>query len=106
MIKELFREVIGVHTCDRRSSKTFIGERYPSWKFEEGFSEEDLLWSATERESDEAMDVRSRRVLDDVFEHDRNAWISVSSHSGEIGSILRGEFLSFCLWREIEGKRY
>jgi broad specificity phosphatase PhoE len=90
-IKELFREVIGVHTCDRRSSKTFIGERYPEWKFEEGFKEEDPLWSATDRESDGAMDERSRKVLDDVFENDGNAWISISSHSGEIGSLLRGE---------------
>jgi broad specificity phosphatase PhoE len=91
-IKELFREVIGVHTCDRRSSKSFIEERYPEWKLEEGFKEEDPLWSASERESDEAMDVRSKRVLDDVFESDGNTWISISSHSGEIGSILRGEF--------------
>ena len=98
-IKELFREVIGVHTCDRRSSKSFIRERYPEWKFEEGFKEEDPLWSASERESDEAMDVRSRRALDDVFESDGNTWISISSHSGEIGSILRGEFPVMCVVR-------
>lgn len=90
-IKELFREVTGVHTCDRRSSRSFIAERYPDWKFETGFKEEDPLWSATERESDEAMDVRSKTVLDDVFHNDRNTWISISSHSGEIGSLLRGE---------------
>jgi len=89
VIKELFREAIGVHTCDRRSSKTFIRDRYPEWKFEEGFKEDDPLWSATERETDAAMDERSRRVLDGVFEEDGNTWVSVSSHSGEIGSILR-----------------
>ena len=42
-----------------------------------------------------AMDVRSRKVLDDVFESDGNTWISISSHSGEIGSILRGDFPIF-----------
>jgi broad specificity phosphatase PhoE len=91
VIKELFREVIGVHTCDRRSGKSFIANRYPNWKIEDGFSEEDPLWKASERESNAGQDVRSRKVLDDVFEHDRNTWISVSSHSGEIGSLLRGE---------------
>ena len=78
-----------MHTCDRRSSKSFIAERYPEWKFEEEFEEEDPLWSRTERETDEAMDQRSKKVLDDVFENDSRTWISVSSHSGEIGSILR-----------------
>lgn len=63
--------------------------------FEEGFSEDDPLWSRTERESNGAMDVRSRTVLDDVFQHDSNTWISISSHSGEIGSILRGECCCF-----------
>ena len=95
-IKELFREAIGVHTCDRRSTKSFIKERYPEWAFEAGFSDEDPLWSKTERESDGAMDVRSRTVLDDVFQNDSNTWISISSHSGEIASILRGEYSFSC----------
>jgi hypothetical protein len=89
----LFREAIGAHTCDRRSSKTFIAARYPAWNFEEGFKEEDPLWKANERESDNAMDERSKAILDDVFEHDKKTWISISSHSGEIGSLLRGMLL-------------
>jgi hypothetical protein len=52
------------------------------------------------RESDPAMDQRSKRVLNDVFENDDATYISISSHSGEIGSILRGEF---CLL--VPGKR-
>ena len=89
-IKELFREVIGVHTCDRRSSKTYIHENYPTWHFEDGFTEKDPLWSPDVRESDEAQDIRSKEVLDDVFTNDRNTYLSITSHSGEIGSILRG----------------
>ena len=89
-----------MHTCDRRSSKTFIAARYPAWKFEEGFKEDDPLWKATERESDDAMDERSKVVLDDVFEHDKKTWISISSHSGEIGSLLRGTLLQ-CLFTHL-----
>ena len=91
VIKEGFREAIGVHTCDRRSSRRVIRERYPEWRFEEGFTEGDELWGPTEREGDEAMDGRSRRVLGDVLGGGAGTWISVSSHSGEIGSLLRGE---------------
>lgn len=91
VIKELFRENIGVHTCDRRSTKSEIHEMYPGWEFEKGFAEDDPFWDPVVREPAEAQDVRSKIVLDDVFTNDENTFISVSSHSGEITSILRGE---------------
>jgi len=31
---KLLRETIGLHTCDRRSSKTWIHENYPTYLFE------------------------------------------------------------------------
>ena len=58
--------------------------------------EEDPLWSPDERESDEAQDIRSKEVLDDVFMNDPNTYLSISSHSGEIGSILRSLFSRIC----------
>jgi len=90
-VKEFFREVIGVHTCDRRSSKTYIHENYPTFTFEDGFPEDDPLWDPVVRESDEAQDKRSKEVLDDVFRNDKNTYLSITSHSGEIASILRSE---------------
>ena len=39
-VKEMMREVLGEHTCDRRSSKTAIREAVPDWVIEEGFREE------------------------------------------------------------------
>lgn len=79
-----------MHTCDRRSSKAVIHEHYPGWPFEKGFSDEDPLWDSEHRETREAMDIRLRQALDDVFSSDENTHISISSHSGAIGSILRG----------------
>jgi hypothetical protein len=64
---------------------------FPEWTFEEGFAEEDPLWDAEKRESDSMQDERTRKVLDEVFKSDRKTFVSVSSHSGEISSILRGE---------------
>jgi len=88
-VKELFREAIGVHTCDRRSSKTAIHEMFPTFTFEEGFKEDDPLWDPIVRETDSSQDARSKIVLDDVFSHDDGTYLSISSHSGEIGSLLR-----------------
>jgi hypothetical protein len=101
VVKELFREAIGVHTCDRRSSKTAIGEHFTDALFEEGFKEDDPLWDAEKRETNVGMDRRIKVVLDDVFGSDRNVYISVTAHSGAIGGILRGTpaflFMSFLL---------
>jgi broad specificity phosphatase PhoE len=91
LIKELIREAIGAHTCDRRSSKSIIHEHYPDWPFEDGFAEDDPLWDAELRESDEAIDRRLREGLDEIFGTDENTWISISSHSGAIASMLRGQ---------------
>jgi broad specificity phosphatase PhoE len=91
LIKEKFRETNGVHTCDRRSSKTIIHTHYPNWPIEDGFSEEDELWDPVLRESDLAQDQRAKEVFDDVFEKEERTWISVSSHSGQIAAALRGE---------------
>jgi hypothetical protein len=87
----LFREAIGIHTCDRRSSKIIIHRNYPDWPLEEGFEEEDPLWSPTLRETNEAQDQRAHKVLNDVFSTDPNTYISISSHSGQITAALRGK---------------
>ncbi|PBP19386.1 phosphoglycerate mutase family protein [Diplocarpon rosae] len=91
-IKEGFREVIGVHTCDRRSAKAVIKEKYPDWSFEENFAEEDPLWSPTLRETDQAIDQRTAKVLEDVWAADKHVYISVSAHSGEIAILNHRPF--------------
>ncbi|KAH6662971.1 histidine phosphatase superfamily [Halenospora varia] len=88
-IKELFREGISGHTCDRRSNRTFIENSFPRYEVEKGFSEQDLLWREGVGEVSTDQDVRSKKVLDEVFGSDDSTWISITSHSGEIGSILR-----------------
>ncbi|KKY20430.1 putative phosphoglycerate mutase family protein [Diplodia seriata] len=88
VVKELLRESLGLHTCDRRSSKTWIRETYPEWEIEPGFAEDDELWSATLRESSTAQIARLKTLLDDIFAHDPNTFISLTSHSGSIRSVL------------------
>lgn len=57
-VKELLREVIGIHTCDRRSSKTYIHTNFPEYRIEPGFAEEDEMWHPDTRESHSVHDVR------------------------------------------------
>ena len=89
VVKELLREVMGEHTCDRRSSRTVIHDAFPSFEIEPGFAENDELWQAEHRETDAEHDVRTLRFLDDIFEHDTSTYLSFTSHSGAIASLLR-----------------
>ncbi|KAF2727387.1 phosphoglycerate mutase-like protein [Polyplosphaeria fusca] len=88
-IKELFREGISAHTCDRRSDKSFIHASFPAYRFERGFSEHDPYWTALHAETSVDQDIRSKKVLDDVFSNDDSTYLSITSHSGEIASLLR-----------------
>ncbi|QDS70837.1 hypothetical protein FKW77_005130 [Venturia effusa] len=89
VVKELMREAIGIHTCDRRSTKTEIHSRWPQFEFEDDFSEEDPLWLPDLRESDSQLDARVKSLLDDIFTNDDHTYISFTSHSGAIAGILR-----------------
>lgn len=90
-VKERFREGVSAHTCDRRSTRSYIRENFPGYRFERGFAERDPLWTPLFAETSAAQDVRSKAVLDDVFASDESTYISVTSHSGEIASLLRGK---------------
>ncbi|GAB7355632.1 hypothetical protein MBLNU459_g6353t1 [Dothideomycetes sp. NU459] len=87
-VKELLRERIGEHTCDRRSNLTYIRAEFPAYTIEDGFSEDDQLWWADGRETDAAHVLRSRDLLEDVFSRDDSAFISFTSHSGSIAALL------------------
>ncbi|KAI9368976.1 histidine phosphatase superfamily [Aspergillus egyptiacus] len=88
LVKELLRETIGLHSCDARSARSVIAAAYPHYRFEEGFCEEDPLYSAELRESDSARDARFYEFLSDVFGADGNEVLSLTAHSGAITSIL------------------
>ena len=63
------RELCGKHTCDQRHTRARIHLDFPKYVFEDGFSEEDELWTP-ERETEDHLEVRARKVLDRVFEKD------------------------------------
>lgn len=92
-VKEFLREGISGHTCDRRGTKSYIQKAFPSYRIEPGFTETDQLWQAYHREVEIDQDIRSKAVLDDVFSTDSETYLSITSHSGEIASLLRGKLV-------------
>ncbi|OJJ48743.1 hypothetical protein ASPZODRAFT_62658 [Penicilliopsis zonata CBS 506.65] len=89
IIKENIRETIGLHTCDKRSTKAEIAAEYPLYTFEEGFTETDPLWDAQLRESNSARDARLLQAVREIVAGDSNIFISLTAHSGAITSILK-----------------
>ncbi|KAK8861927.1 phosphoglycerate mutase [Apiospora arundinis] len=81
MVKENLRERMGRHTCDRRSSRTWIHEHYPAYLIEPGFTEKDELFEADRRETDEEHIARTRIAMEDIFETEPRAFVSITMHS-------------------------
>lgn len=99
LILEKLRENISIHTCDRRSNRSVIQQAFPfpTWRFEPGFTECDELWNGVTGETASSEAVRSKEVLDQIFSFSRTSsagkkdnglFISITSHSGEIASLL------------------
>ncbi|KAK8861615.1 hypothetical protein IAR55_002438 [Kwoniella newhampshirensis] len=87
---EDFREIYGGHTCDKRSTKTQIQKRFPTFSIEEGFTENDELWKADDRETDAHMQYRSQRAMDRLFGEDgtKETFISITGHSAHFRNLL------------------
>jgi broad specificity phosphatase PhoE len=86
-VKELIRERLGVHTCDRRRSRSWIQSNFPQFSIEPGFAEEDELWRPDVRETLEEHAARVEAFLDDVFANDVVSVISVTAHCGTIEAL-------------------
>lgn len=87
-VKEYFREGISIHTCDRRSNRTYIASSFPTYHIEPTLSEYDEEWNGITAESSTAQLYRSYYVLDSVFSTDPASIISITTHSGEAASML------------------
>ncbi|KAI6024508.1 histidine phosphatase superfamily [Pisolithus marmoratus] len=88
-IVENIREEFGVHTCDKRRTRTYLCEAFPEYLIEDGFTEKDELWKPDVRESWEDVDARAKAVLDMIFENDNEQFISITAHAGFIHAFMR-----------------
>lgn len=88
IVKENARETYGIGTESKRHPKSYLKKKFPHVSFEHRFSEKDELWNTTHHESKEHRNYRATLLLNDIFSHDDNDVISITSHSGLITSIL------------------
>lgn len=92
LVLEDLRETIGIHTCDKRSTKSIIASKYQSKGFvlEEGFEEEDIYWKPDVRELIAEQAIRINRSFQNIFTSTskNDSIISITSHSGSIRAQL------------------
>lgn len=91
MIKEALRERWTMHTCDKRRTRTWIVENWGGERgfvVEDGFPEEDQLCKVERKETDEEHVERKQAALEDIFESDANAFVSLMVHSYAVRAIL------------------
>jgi broad specificity phosphatase PhoE len=89
-VMERAREGAGIHTCDRRSSVTYIKSRFPKFITDEDplLTETDTFWDPIYRETNEALAIRQAKLLDSIVAKDQNERISITAHSGAISMLL------------------
>merc|ERR1711939_168036 len=93
-VMERLREGTGIHTCDRRSTVSYVRGRYPEYITTKDplLTETDEFWDADLREPDDALTARLGKLFDQLMqsgEFREAETISFTSHSGAIGAILR-----------------
>ncbi|TFK63303.1 phosphoglycerate mutase [Pluteus cervinus] len=82
------RETIGVHTCDKRRTRSYIESRFEGFIPEPSMTEEDELWTPDYRETHNEIVTRTTRVLHQVFDEEPGNFISVTAHGGVINAFM------------------
>ncbi|KAL7623164.1 putative phosphoglycerate mutase pmu1 [Parahypoxylon ruwenzoriense] len=87
IVKEGLRERFGEHTCDRRSTRSWIASNYPEYAIEPSLTETDEQWRPDRRETEAEVVDRVRKLLDGIFSNDDRTIISFTAHSGLIRAL-------------------
>lgn len=100
-VLENIRETLGEHACDKRVPHSVAVKEYQNfktgaghtiaWSYESDYPEEDRLWRKDHRETISELDARLHTGLSQIFSQlsSDQKFISITCHSGVIGSILR-----------------
>ncbi|KAH7305432.1 histidine phosphatase superfamily [Stachybotrys elegans] len=88
-VKELLRERLTDHTCDRRRDKSWIQSVYPEYELEAGFAENDVLWHPDRYESDTEHMARTQQLLENIFDSESGTFLVLVTHSFTLSSILQ-----------------
>ncbi|KAI0842609.1 phosphoglycerate mutase-like protein [Hypoxylon sp. FL0890] len=89
IVKENLREWFGKHTCDRRSTRSWIAFNYPEYEIEPSLTEADERWKPDHRETEGEIADRVKTLLDDIFNSEDKTILSFTAHSGFIRTLYR-----------------
>ncbi|KAF4135869.1 Histidine phosphatase superfamily (branch 1) [Phytophthora infestans] len=84
---ESCREILGCHTCDKRRSVSELKLKFPDVDFSAIKDDNDMLWTATHRETDAEMQARAKEFLLELFREIPEQNVAVVTHSGFMESI-------------------
>ncbi|KAL3698924.1 hypothetical protein R1sor_016946 [Riccia sorocarpa] len=84
---EWCREHMGLHPCDQREPIRTYRSLFPAIDFSDVESDEDILWSATVRESQEDLIGRAKNFVKWILKR-RETEIAVVSHSGFLRHLM------------------
>lgn len=86
---ESLRETMGVHTCDKRGTRSTLQEKYGLWlDIEKDMPEDDIYWRADYRETVAEQAVRMNDSFQKIFNESNESVVSITSHSGSIRAQL------------------
>lgn len=92
VIHPLLRETIGYNTCDKRRPIEYTLDRYSEYRMTEHYPTpplgEDDLWTVEHRETNEEMQERLSGFLENLFETDKETYVSITCHAGVIRNML------------------
>ncbi|CAK9438963.1 uncharacterized protein LODBEIA_P31870 [Lodderomyces beijingensis] len=90
IIQENWRETMGVHTCDKRSTRSIIEKRFRAkgFEIEKELVEEDELYQDDYRETVDEQAMRMNVALQQLFTSDDEDIVGITSHSGSIRTQL------------------
>ncbi|KAI3402817.2 PMU3 [Candida oxycetoniae] len=91
-IQENWRETMGIHTCDKRSTRSIINQRFTGkgFEIESSLTEEDELYQDDYRETVDEQAMRMNSALQELFSEcgKDESIIGITSHSGSIRTQL------------------
>ncbi|CUM65146.1 uncharacterized protein PRCAT00002773001 [Priceomyces carsonii] len=90
-IMEKLRETVGIHTCDKRSTRSIILNKYEDQglTIEPGFAEEDIYFKTDYRETFAEHGIRMNKALQEIFDATQDdSILSLTTHSGSIRTQL------------------
>lgn len=86
---EYLRDRTGVDTHSSRRTASYLRKTFPSFDFEERFSENDVIWKSTKTEHDESIAHRARIFLENLFLRRSEVYIVIAAHEAIIQYILQ-----------------